>query len=274
MESMGCTDRANAWRFEQRLGRGGRGSAGAVRHRKRYRRLGSPAGFVVRNCRLQADRRAPDDPMPALRRGVAGLRLAVMPKVERTGVDREVLAAYDASVEVLRGLGAELRRVDLPCKFADFAASTGQIIGAEAYSILSEIVDRADLPVDPAVRLRVLSGKSLSARDYLLALSEREKLKQQFALALADIDALVTPTTATPAIPLADVDQSSTPAQFTRIVNLLDLCALSLPNGFTAAGLPTSLQIICKAHDEALALRIGWAYEQATDWLERIPSVM
>ena len=216
----------------------------------------------------------PDDPMPALRRGVAGLRLAVMPKVERTGVDREVLAAYDASVEVLRGLGAELRRVDLPCKFADFAASTGQIIGAEAYSILSEIVDRADLPVDPAVRLRVLSGKSLSARDYLLALSEREKLKQQFALAFADIDALVTPTTATPAIPLADVDQSSTPAQFTRIVNLLDLCALSLPNGFTAAGLPTSLQIICKAHDEALALRIGWAYEQATDWLERIPSVM
>jgi aspartyl-tRNA(Asn)/glutamyl-tRNA(Gln) amidotransferase subunit A len=217
---------------------------------------------------------SPDDPMRALRRGVAGLRLAVMPEAERTGVDREVLAAYDASAEILRGLGAELRHVDLPCKFADFAAFTGHIIGAEAYSILGEIVDRPDSPVDPAVRQRVLSGKPLSARDYLLALSGREKLKNQFALTFADIDALLTPTTATAAIPLSEIDQSGTPAQFTRIVNLLDLCALSLPNGFTAAGLPTSLQIICKAHDEALALRIGWAYEQATDWRERIPSVM
>jgi aspartyl-tRNA(Asn)/glutamyl-tRNA(Gln) amidotransferase subunit A len=216
--------------------------------------------------------RQPDDPMATLRRGVQGLRLAILPEAERAGVDRDVLAAYDASIEVLRGLGAQVRHVELPCKFSDFAVFTGQIIGAEAYSILAEIVDRPDLPVDPAVRPRVLSGKPLSARDYLLALSGREKLKQRFALAFADIDALLTPTTATPAIPLAEVDQSRTPAQFTRMVNLLDLCALSLPNGFTAAGLPTSLQIICKAHDEALALRIGWAYEQATDWLDRIPS--
>src|SRR5262245_24535178 len=41
----------------------------------------------------------PDDPLPALRRGVAGLRLATMPEAERAGVDTEVLAAYDASVE-------------------------------------------------------------------------------------------------------------------------------------------------------------------------------
>src|SRR5262245_12589798 len=41
----------------------------------------------------------PDDPLPSLRRGVAGLRLATMPEAERAGVDAEVLAAYDASVE-------------------------------------------------------------------------------------------------------------------------------------------------------------------------------
>jgi aspartyl-tRNA(Asn)/glutamyl-tRNA(Gln) amidotransferase subunit A len=216
--------------------------------------------------------RPADGPMATLRRGVHGLRLAVLPQPERSGVDQDVLAAYDASIEVLRGLGAQVRHVELPCKFSDFAAFTGQIIGAEAYSILAEIVDRPDLPVDPDVKVRILGGKPLSARDYLLALSGREKLKRQFARAFAEIDALLTPTTMTPAIPVAEVDQSSTPAQFTRMVNLLDLCALSLPNGFNANGLPTSLQIICKAHEEALALRIGWAYEQATDWLGRIPS--
>jgi len=213
----------------------------------------------------------PDDPIPALRRGVVGLRLAVLPEAERNGVHPEVLAAYDASLDVLRGLGAQLVNVSLPWKLGDFAALTGQIIGAEGYSILGDIVDRLDLPVDDAVRPRIGMGKSLSARDYLRGLAQREKLKQQFATLFEDIDALLTPTTAMPAIPVTQVDQSTSPALFTRMVNLLDLCALSLPNGFTRAGLPSSLHIVCKGYDEALALRIGWAYEQATDWLARLP---
>jgi len=216
-------------------------------------------------------RRAPDDPMPTLRRGVAGLRLAVLPEAERTKVHPEVLAAYDDSLDLLRGLGAQLFNVTLPLKFSDFAALTGQLIGAEGYSILGDIVDRLDLPVDDAVRPRIGMGKSLSARDYLQGLAQREKLKQQFGSLFEDIDALLTPTTAMPAIPVTQVDQSTSPALFTRMVNLLDLCALSLPNGFTRAGLPSSLHIVCKGYDEALALRIGWAYEQATDWLARLP---
>ena len=67
------------------------------------------------------------------------------------------------------------------------------------------------------------------------------------------------------------VDQTTTPAYFTRLGNLLELCALAVPDGFTATGLPLSLQIVCKPYDEAMALRIGWAYQQATDWHERRP---
>ena len=54
---------------------------------------------------------APDDPLPTLRRGVSGLRLAVMPEAERAGVDGEVLAAYDAAIAVLRGQGAAIMPV-------------------------------------------------------------------------------------------------------------------------------------------------------------------
>ena len=64
-------------------------------------------------------------------------------------------------------------------------------------------------------------------------------------------------------------DQSGTAAHFTRPVNYLGLCALAVPDGFTAGGLPTSLQIICAAGEEAMALRIGWAYEDATTWKDR-----
>jgi aspartyl-tRNA(Asn)/glutamyl-tRNA(Gln) amidotransferase subunit A len=213
----------------------------------------------------------PDDPMPHLKRGVAGLRLAVLPKSEREGVDDEVLAAYDASLEALERFGAEIVEIAFPHRFRDFAALTGQIIGAEGYSYVGDIVDRLDLPVDEAVRPRLWLGRDLAARDYLHALARREAIKREFAAPLAGIDALLTPTTATPAIPVAEIDQARTPAIFTRMVNFLDLCALSLPNGFTAKGLPTSLHIVCKAYDEAMALRIGWAYEQATEWLARRP---
>jgi aspartyl-tRNA(Asn)/glutamyl-tRNA(Gln) amidotransferase subunit A len=216
-------------------------------------------------------RHPPDDPIPTLRRGVAGLRLAIMPQEERAGVNAEVLAAFDTSVETLKYLGAKIVQIALPRRFSDFVALTGRVIGAEGYNAVGDVVDRMDLPVDEAVRPRIWLGKNLSARDYLRALAERDAIKREFNVPFADIDALLTPTTATPAIPIAEVDQNGTPANFTRMANLLDLCAVSLPNGFTAGGLPTSLHIVGKSYDEATALRIAWAYEQATQWHLRRP---
>jgi aspartyl-tRNA(Asn)/glutamyl-tRNA(Gln) amidotransferase subunit A len=214
---------------------------------------------------------APSDPLPALRRGVGGLRLGVMPDAERAGVDKEVLAAYDGAVETLAGLGARIVRPELPHRFSDYAAATGRIIGAEGYRFVGHLVDDESLPVDPHIRPRIQVGRGVSARDYLLTLAEREDRRRAVAAALADVDALLTPTTQTPAIPIAEADQSGTAAHFTRAVNYLGLCALAVPDGFTAGGLPLSLQIVCHAGEEAMALRIGWAYEQATDWKDRRP---
>jgi aspartyl-tRNA(Asn)/glutamyl-tRNA(Gln) amidotransferase subunit A len=214
---------------------------------------------------------APDDPLPQLKRGLRGLRLAVLPEAERAAIDAEVLAAYDGAVATLGQLGAEIRTLALPRRFGDFAALTGRVMAAEAYAQVGDIVDRPDAPLDEAVRPRIWLGKGLAARAYLDALRERAAMKREWAAPFAECDALLTPTTATPAIPLAEVDQTGTPAIFTRMVNFLDLCALAIPSGATRSGLPTSLQIICKGHHEATALRIGWAYEQATDWLARRP---
>jgi len=213
----------------------------------------------------------PVDPLPMLRLGVAGLRLAVMPDAERAGVDKDVLASYDVAVETLGRLGARIVRPALPHRFSDYAAATGRIIGAEGYRFVGHLVDDESLPVDPHVRPRIQIGRGLSARDYLLALAEREDRRRVVAAALADVDALLTPTTQTPPIPIDQADQSGTAAHFTRAVNYLGLCALAVPDGFTAGGLPLSLQIVCHAGEEAMALRIGWAYEQATDWKQRRP---
>jgi amidase len=48
---------------------------------------------------------------------------------------------------------------------------------------------------------------------------------------------------------------------------------LTLPGGFTAKGLPLSFQLVGRHLDEALLVRAGHAYQQATGWHRRHPAV-
>jgi aspartyl-tRNA(Asn)/glutamyl-tRNA(Gln) amidotransferase subunit A len=218
-------------------------------------------------------RHAPDDPLPELRRGVAGLVLARLGAPDREPASAEVLAAYDESLRVLVKLGARVVDVDLPRRFAELGPIVGQIIAAEGYSYVGALIDDSTLPLDEDVRPRFAPGRDMPAREYLRLLHAREALKRDWDAALEGVDALLTPGTATAAPRVEDIDQKGTAATYTRAINLVDWCALALPNGFTAGGLPTSLQVACRGYDEATALRIGWAFERATPWHQRVPDL-
>jgi len=213
-----------------------------------------------------------DDPRPDLDRGVAGMRLARMPECERDGVDDDVLAAYDAALATLADLGASVVDVELPRRFVPMGDLVGKIIAAEGYTWVGEYVDDDSLPVDDDIRPRIRPGRDMPAREYIEAQRERAAITREFDAALAGFDALLTPATRTAAPVVADIDQSTTAAIFTRPINLIDYCALALPNGMTAGGLPISLQIACRGYEEATALRIGRALQNATDWHARVPS--
>ncbi|MDB5775596.1 MAG: amidase family protein [Herbaspirillum sp.] len=211
-----------------------------------------------------------NNPMPTLEHGVQALRLARLPTAERVGVEPNVLEAYDRSLAVLAGLGAEIVDIALPFRLADFV-SMSHIMQAESYALRRETITDRSLPLDEAVRSRLLAGAGVTTADYLAALRQRDEMKQMMDAALAGVHAFLTPSTATAAMPLSEVDQNTTPTRFMRFANILEMCALSLPNGFNAEGMPTSLQIVCRGYQEALALRIGHAYQQATDWHDRRP---
>jgi aspartyl-tRNA(Asn)/glutamyl-tRNA(Gln) amidotransferase subunit A len=72
--------------------------------------------------------------------------------------------------------------------------------------VVGDLCDDVNLPLDEDVRPRILAGKSVSARQYLDALAERDRLQCPFAAALDAFDALATPTVGTPAIALDEVD--------------------------------------------------------------------
>jgi aspartyl-tRNA(Asn)/glutamyl-tRNA(Gln) amidotransferase subunit A len=213
------------------------------------------------------------DPMPTLKRGVRGLRLARMPGSERDGVDAETLAAYDRSLKTLAGLGAEIVDIALPFAFADFLSAQA-IVQAEAYFNDGALADDASLQLDEAVRARLLAGAGVSAQAYLETRRRQAQEKRALAQAMAGVDALLTPSTETPAIRLDQIDQARMNSRFTRFGNFLEMCALSLPNGFSAGGLPLSLQICCQGFEEATALRIGYALQQVTDFHLRVPPMV
>ena len=216
----------------------------------------------------------PSDPFPTLKRGVKGLKLACMPASERAMFDAQMLEAYDRSLKELAALGAEIVTLhEGGPSFRENGDLVAQIISSEIYPIRADLVDDPASKMDDAVRARIRMGASITARQYRDVLALREKAKAEFAARIDGVDAVLTPSTMTPALPLTEIDQTKTPALSTRWVNFLDLCALSLPNGMTLGGLPTSLQIVCRGGDESLALRIGWALEQATGWQKRAPDL-
>ncbi len=206
-----------------------------------------------------------------MERGVRGLRIGLMPAEERGIASAEVLAAYDASVALLKKLSAEIVPLAMPLGYDALGRIAGDFMAIEGYSNIAEMIDDDKLTLDADVRPRLAAGRGRTAREYLALQARQADLAKQAAALFADVDALVTPTTTTAALMLAEADQTKGPGNFTRFVNVLGLCALAIPNGASAEGLPLSLQIICKNGDEAMALRIGRALQKATDWHERRP---
>jgi len=112
---------------------------------------------------------------------------------------------------------------------------------------------------------------------YLKALKVRTLIREDFTRAFQGCDVLVTPTSPTPAFRLGE--KTEDPLQmylsdiFTISANLAGIPAISVNCGFTRSGLPIGLQILGRPFDEETVLRVAHAYEQATTWRTRRPSL-
>ena len=205
---------------------------------------------------------------------IRGVRItALAPEAFPAYTLPDVIRAYQAAIVALRALGARVDTAPFPLDFEDMMVRNGRIIAAEAYALHRAYIEDTSLDIDPWVRRRVLGGKAVSAADYIDLLAARQRASAQFAAWMRDRDALLTPTLPITATPLADVDEALTPlATWTRTANYLGACALSLPAGFSAEGLPIGVQVTGAAFADAMLVRIGRAFQQATDWHLRRPA--
>jgi aspartyl-tRNA(Asn)/glutamyl-tRNA(Gln) amidotransferase subunit A len=181
-------------------------------------------------------------------------------------------AAFDAALDVFRGLGAELRDVSLP-PIQQYEDVKKTIAVVELFTIHGQdLRERPELFGD-CLRYRIIAGGLVRAEDYVRAMRHRSVLARAMQSVMATVDVLMLPT-AEPAGKLEPVDPSSlfNRPSFTTAFNVSGNPALSVCSGFAENGMPFSLQIVGRVLDDATVLRVGDAYEKATPWRKRRPA--
>ena len=213
--------------------------------------------------RMDRDRAEGQGLYAALAQGVSGLRLGALEDSERALCSGEVLDAYDQALDHLRQCGARIETFHSPSGYEALTAQSGRLMAAEGFYHHGHLYDDPSQPMDEDVRARMLAGKDVSAAEYIGFADDRRRTAAAYLTAMKGFDAVLTPTMRTTAPKLEDADQATSPAHFTRHVNYLAMCALAMPVGLSPEGLPISLQVVARGHDEAMALRIGASLEAA-----------
>jgi aspartyl-tRNA(Asn)/glutamyl-tRNA(Gln) amidotransferase subunit A len=221
-----------------------------------------------------ASSRAPvSDYVAALAQPMRGVKIGVVRDYFLDGADAEVVRAFDESLAVLKGLGATISDVTIPHIWD--APSFMVIMASEAFAYHERDLREKPEKYGDLLRERLMSGGLYTSAEYVQAMRLRERLRQAMLDVLQTVDLFATPTSPKPAPTFEQMYDLTVgfPRSNTPPFNLSGLPTLALPNGFSSAGLPISLQLTGRPFDEATVLRVGHAYERATDWHTRRPPV-
>ncbi len=198
---------------------------------------------------------------------VSRLRLGIVRAPFFEGLDPDVQKALDIAIETLRKYVASVADVTLP------TAAGLNVIGPEAYAYHAKWITASAGMYQPATRAILERSADLKAPAYAAALRQVFQLRRDVKKVFANVDLLITPTMPAPPV---TIEQSATQSATTRNTAPFDVFGLptiSLPCGFTGSGLPIGLQISGAPFAENNVLALAHAYEQATEWHTRRPSL-
>jgi len=156
------------------------------------------------------------------------------------------------------------------------------VVGAEAYAFHAQYVTKTPDLYQPATRQRIEGGARITAPAYIEGKRELDRLRRAVAGVFANVDLLVTPTA--PILPQTVDDAINRPVvpppggvaptlRNTQPFDIFGLPTISVPCGFSSEGLPIGLQISGPRLGEPQVLALAQAFEQATEWHRRAPTV-
>ena len=219
------------------------------------------------------------DYMAATRESIKGLKIGLPSAFYVDDLDPEVERILDDTITVLKREGAEIVQVELPDQ-RQLTAACQLVLAVEAAAFHKRWMIERPQDYGPQVLMRLQNGLAIPGVSYLEAMRWRGPALAAYLAAVAGVDAVIAPVAPVAAPTIAESDVGTSPdaeaviqrlTRFTRPINYLGLPALAIPSGFTKSGLPVGMQLIGRSFDEAMLLRIGAAFQRATDFHARVP---
>ncbi|WP_082711894.1 amidase [Burkholderia singularis] len=223
------------------------------------------------------------DYLECLNDGVVGLRIGIDASYNEAGADPAIVAMLHDAAAVLKALGAKLVDVTVPNPRAVVEAWATYCGVETALAHDANYPSRQaeyGPPVSGSLAGLIEHGLSARAADLMRAHHARLGFTGALAALFSDVDLLLIPTQ-----PLADFTVAqeaqlfASPdalAAFLRFATPFDMSGsptITLPGGFTTHGMPVAFQFVGPHLGEKLLVRSGHAYQQATDWHRRHPTV-
>ena len=219
--------------------------------------------------------------MPQFDRKVSDFTIGYAP-ADFERVTPEARPAFQAALQVVKGLGVKLKEVEIP----DFPynALVETVIGAEAAAVFEDLIrgPKLNLMADPTQAAALKAAIDIPAVDYLKGMRIRSLVREAFREILyRDVDMLLAPARMEVAPRIAEGlgGGFERPAAGGRGLadlipagNLAGLPAISLPCGF-AGGLPVGISLVGRAFFENHLIGVGRAFQAQTDWHKRKPPV-
>ena len=209
---------------------------------------------------------------------IRGMRLGVIADYTFHDVDDEVASAVEQAIRDLEILGAEIKHVRIPLLSGalDYNAVFNVLLYEfkQALGREYDATSNRETVFGPIVISDLNRAEAVSTEFYENALAMRRNYIQEVRSVFTEVDALVTPTMPMVAPPL------STPfpvfdrgRQLTLPFGFLGLPALSIPCGFGTNHMPVGAQFVGDIHSEDLLLKIGHAFQLASDHHSRRPPI-
>ena len=207
---------------------------------------------------------------------VKGLRVGLVRHFYETDhpADAPTRQAIDAAAKALEGLGCSVRELTLS-PLAEWSACGMTIMLTESFAIHEANLRTRFTDFGEIFRDRMALAGLITGADYVQALRRRRELIAELDRAMQDVDIVMTAAAPSEAPPIEAVGKFVTMEKpsLTMPFNVTGTPAMSVCCGYSPAGLPLSFQIVGRRFDDATVLRLAHAYEQATEWRGRRPTL-
>jgi len=209
-----------------------------------------------------------------------GLRVAWSKDLGYAVVDPQVLRVTEAAVRTFATLGCVVEVADPPVGSPQETFST--VVVASLAAALVEKLDEWGDHFESALVTFLERNKDISATEYIKARMANLEYSNRMQVLFQKYDLLLTPTLAVPPFEVGSYGPREIAGTriepigwmpFTYPFNVTGQPAASVPCGWTDDGLPVGLQIVGRRFDEVTVLQAAAALEQASPWIDRMPSL-